>query len=423
MYKGKYLSVIIAAGGMGTRFGADSKESAPKQYINIGGKSMIVAAAEPFFKCCDADEIVFVVPDGYLTHTCGIIVKEMSGFWIHAASSAQKLTVNYGGRDHIVRVVHGGQDRAASVRSGLEAIGEDAAGGIVLIHDAARPFVTRDLILRVLEAAHAYGAAVPVTPVNDTIYGYGEDGFAAGIPERDRLRGAQTPQGFDLALIKEGHWRALAEGLSLTDDGAAVFACGARVALVEGDTANIKVTLPEDLSEASAPGIGGDRVRVGIGFDAHRFSEGRALVLGGVSIPHDKGLLGHSDADVLTHALMDAILGALHEGDIGKLFPDSDPALAGISSFTLLSGVVSLMKKRGYEIGNADLTLVAERPRIAPYSAEIEKRLASLLETEPERISLKATTTERLGFTGREEGIAAEAIVLLRTSKLRKAEG
>ena len=383
---------------------------------------MIVAAAEPFFKCCDADEIVFVVPEGYSTHTCRLVVQEMNGFWIHATSSVQELTVHYGGRGHVVKVVHGGKDRAASVRSGLEAIGKEAAGGLVLIHDAARPFITCGLILRVLEAAYAYGAAVPVTPVNDTIYGYGEDGFAAGIPERNRLRGAQTPQGFGLSLIKEGHRRALEQGLSLTDDGAAVFACGTRVALVEGDTANTKVTLPEDLAAASAPG-GDARVRVGIGFDAHRFSEGRALVLGGVRIPYDKGLAGHSDADVLTHALMDAMLGALREGDIGKLFPETDPALAGISSLALLSGVVSLMKKRGYEIGNADLTIVAERPRIAPYSGEIERQLASVLETEPENISLKATTTEKLGFTGREEGMAAEAIVLLRTSKFRKAEG
>ena len=421
MYKGKYFSVMIAAGGMGTRFGSSLYGSLPKQFLSVGSKSMIMASAEPFLESGYADEIIFVVPTGYLKHTCGLVEREMKGSLFHAEDTIEQLKVSYGGNDTIIKVVYGGEDRTASVKNGLKAIGEGACqDGLVLIHDAARPFVSNSLILRVLEAAYEYGAAVPVTHVNDTVYVSSDDGFIAGIPDRKRLRMVQTPQGFDLSVIREANSRVIAEGISPTDDGAPVFTGGKRVAMVEGDTSNIKITLPEDLSEASASDAVRGRLKVGIGFDAHRFTEGRALVIGGVNIPHDKGLSGHSDADVLTHALMDAILGALNEGDIGILFPDTDPLFAGISSMALLSGVVSLMNKRGYEIGNVDLTVVAEKPRMAPYYEKIEQRLAGALGTDPLNVSLKATTTEKLGFTGREEGIAAEALVLLKDKQIPK---
>jgi len=420
MYEGKYLAVIIAAGGMGTRFGFESAEGDPKQFISIGGKSMIMAAAEPFLRIGCVDEIIFVTPMGYSRHTCRLIVRELGGVWVHARSSAQMLMARYGDKETAVRVVHGGMDRASSVRSGLKAIHDDGAGGLVLIHDAARPFVSEDLIMRVLEASDKYGAAVPVARVSDTVYIMGEEGMAAGVPDRGRLRGAQTPQGFDLATIRLAHKRAADEGTSPTDDGAPVFAGGGRVALVDGEPANIKITVPEDLPEMTSFRGGESGLKAGIGFDAHRFREGRPLILGGVKIPFDKGLDGHSDADVLTHALMDAILGALHEGDIGKLFPDSDPALKGVSSMALLAGVVSLMDQRGYEIENVDLTVVAERPRVAPHREEIERWLSKALGTTHERVSLKATTTEKLGFTGREDGIAAEAIVLLKNKMILK---
>ena len=406
---------------MGTRFGADPYEAAPKQFINVGGHSMIIASALPFLECDHVDEIIFVAPIGYARHTCKLIVREMNGVWIHAQTSAQKLTVKRNGRVIETKVVHGGQDRAASVQSGLRAIDEEvSAGGLVLIHDAARPFVSVNLITKVLETAYEYGAAVPVTQVSDTVYVDGDDGFVAGIPDRKRLRGVQTPQGFDLDTIREAHRHAQAKGFSPTDDGTPVFSSGGRIALVEGESSNIKITVPEDLPDAVPLWGGGVGLRVGIGFDVHRFGDDRALVLGGVNVPHEKGLVGHSDADVLTHALMDAILGALHEGDIGRLFPDTDPVFKGISSIELLGGVVSLMDKRGYQIENADLTIVAEKPRIAPYSAVIERSLADALGTEAKNVSLKATTTEKLGFTGREEGIAAEAVVLIRNKNIPK---
>ena len=392
MYKGRKVSVIIAAGGAGTRFGAQG----PKQFLDVGGMSMVMASAVPFLDSGYTDWMGFVVPRGYEEKCAALAEREL------CAVLAK------------VRVVTGGSDRAASVRAGLEAAEADGmADGLVLIHDAARPFVSGALIGRVLEAANEHGAAVPATPVLDTVYITCGDGFAAGIPDRAGLRAVQTPQGFDFALILEAHRRAFSEGISVTDDGAPVFSGGGRVALAEGDPANTKITAQGDMP---GPGLGRvlpGSLRVGIGFDAHRFCEGRPLVLGGLKIPFEKGLLGHSDADVLTHALMDAILGALKEGDIGGMFPDTDPAFAGVSSMALLQKVVFLMKERGYGVANADLTLVAERPRMAPYREDIEQRLAVALGTAKENVSLKATTTEKLGFTGREEGIAAEAVILL----------
>ena len=357
---------------------------------------MISAAAEPFLSCGYADEIVFVVPEGEEAQTQEMIGREL-------------------GNGFRVSVVCGGGDRAASVRAGLNAIaaGDEESSdedGLVLIHDAARPFVSIEVIERVLEAAYGHGAAVPVMPVKETVYVCGDGGFAEECPSRERLKAAQTPQGFGYKAIREAHAYALAEGLAVTDDGAPVLAMGRRVALVEGEPENKKITTQDDMA-----------LRVGIGFDAHRFCEGRPLMLGGIEIDFEKGLDGHSDADVLTHALMDAILGAMHEGDIGGMFPDTDPAYKGASSVALLGEVASLMNRRGYRLVNADLVLVAERPRMTPYKASIEHMFAKILNADHESISLKATTTERLGFTGREEGIAAEAVVLLESKE--KAEG
>ena len=417
MYKGRKVAVIIAAGGAGTRFGAEG----PKQFLDVGGRSMAMAAAAPFVECGYADWMAFAVPEGYEGLCARLAAEELGAVLarrrdgreapgVPGPDGREALGVHApDGREVVLRVVTGGADRAASVRAGLEAAEADGmAGGLVLIHDAARPFVTAGVIGRVLEAADRHGAAAPAVPVLDTVYITDGDGFALKIPDRAGLRAVQTPQGFDFASIRDAHRRAFSEGISVTDDGAPVLAGGGRVALAEGDPANAKITMPGDL-----PG----GLRAGIGFDAHRFCEGRALVLGGLEIPFEKGLLGHSDADVLAHALMDAILGALKEGDIGRMFPDTDPAYAGVSSMRLLGEVVSLMERRGYSVVNADMTLVAERPRMAPYREGIERGIARALGTAPENVSLKATTTERLGFTGREEGIAAEAVVLIENKK------
>jgi 2-C-methyl-D-erythritol 2,4-cyclodiphosphate synthase/2-C-methyl-D-erythritol 4-phosphate cytidylyltransferase len=384
--------VILAAGGAGERFGGER----PKQFTDLDGKSIFEAAAELFAADARVDEIVAVVPEAYAGRA-GAVLQEIGKTkkWI---------------------VVPGGADRTASVQAGLAAV--SAGDGLVLIHDAARPFASAEVIDRVLEAAHVYGAAVPAVPVTDTIYetkqsGEGEAAlrFAAGIPLRAALRAVQTPQGFDLALIRAAHRQTAEAGLPVTDDGMPVFALGKPVAVVAGDPANIKITTPEDLPSFVPRGSG---FRVGFGFDAHRFTDDRPLILGGIRIPFEKGLAGHSDADVLTHALIDAILGALCAGDIGQRFPDTDDAYKGVSSLLLLADVVALMQSEGYEIANCDLTLVAERPKMAPHRRAVEENLAAALGTEPENVSLKATTTEKLGFTGREEGIAAEAAVFLR---------
>ena len=378
MYKGRPVAALIMAGGSGTRFGSD----APKQFVPMDGETMLRRAIRAFENHPSVDEVIVVVPSGYEDFAEG-----------RKTASA-------------------GADRAASVRNGLDAVPSRFEGGLVLIHDAARPFVARAVIDRVLEAACEAGAAVPAVPVTDTVY---DDDSNDGeqtvrVLPRGRLAAAQTPQGFDLALIRAAHARAFAEGLTVTDDGSTALAAGCELRLVEGDAANRKITTREDWPVTPAR-------RAGIGFDAHRFETGpaarRPLVLGGVAIPFDRGLEGHSDADVLTHALMDAILGALHLGDIGLLFPDTDERYRGISSMVLLADVTARMREAGYEIENADTTLVCERPKIAPHRETVERSLAEALGVQPEHVSVKATTTEKLGFTGREEGIAAEAIVLL----------
>ena len=417
MYKGKYLTVLIAAGGAGTRFGAGD----PKQFLDIGGRSMLTSSIEPFLLLGYVDEIVVTAPGTYIERACDLIIKELGAMWVHTKDGNQKLKISTREKDIFLYVVSGGIDRAASVRAGLDAAGKDnpEEGGLVLIHDAARPFVNTGLIERVIDAAYTYGAAVPAISVRDTVYFTDEYDFAETIPDRARLRAVQTPQGFALELIKKAHAAAVGEGLTVTDDGMPVLSTGERVALVEGCHENIKITIQEDIYTRKGL-YAGSGMRVGIGYDAHRFEEGSALILGGIEIPFFKRLSGHSDADVVTHALIDAILGALSEGDIGMMFPDTDEKYAGISSILLLEEVVSLMEKLGYEVVNADLTLVAEWPRMTNYREKIELRLAGVLGIEPEDISLKATTTEKLGFTGREEGIAAEAVVLLKAKNADK---
>jgi len=405
MYDEKRVVALIVGGGSGSRFGGETA----KQFLNVGGEMMILAAARPFFEHAAVDALVFAVPEDSL----GWFRAEVENAF--GASRAKSVVV-----------VAGGRTRAESVLGGLDAA-EVFEPSIVLIHDAARPFVTESVIGRVLAAAAECGAAVPCVSVTDTVYEThvttDDTGlWLASVPERSRLAAGQTPQGFDFDLIRRAHAEALNSGLAVTDDGSPVSAVGHAVRIVDGDVTNVKITTRADLPERSFGFDVGDGVcRVGMGFDAHRFASpdaGRKLILGGVVIDFDKGLDGHSDADVLTHALMDAILGALKLGDIGTLFPDTDERYRGISSMKLLSFVMKLVNERHYSIKNADMTIVAERPRIAPVRDSIERSLAAALGVDAGDVSVKATTTERLGFTGREEGIAAEAVVLLRRSDL-----
>ena len=306
-------------------------------------------------------------------------------------------------------VAPGGASRRESVYSGLRALPDDV--GIVAIHDAARPFVSREVILATLESAREYGSGVICTPVVDTIKQLLPDGTVV-TPRRESLRAVQTPQSFDCRRILEAHRRAAEEGLSVTDDASLYehYYSDLRLVSAQGAEENRKLTTKADFDALTSPA---PDVRVGQGYDAHRLAEGRRLVLCGVEVPHDRGLDGHSDADVALHALMDALLGALGEGDIGRHFPDSDPQYKGIDSMLLLRDVMSRVRARGYRVGNADITIVAQRPKLAAFMPRMRARVAEGLCVPEDRVNVKATTTERMGFEGEQLGISAQAAVLL----------
>jgi len=319
-----------------------------------------------------------------------------------------------------VVVLAGGKERQDSVSIGLEALVKaHPETDYVLVHDGARPYVTREIIESTLAHTLQSGAAVAAVPAKDTIKMLGENGVTT--PDRSLLYAAQTPQGFETGLLRKAYELAAAQGFIGTDDAQLVERTGHKVALAEGAYANLKITTPEDMKPPEADtAIAGiqrsglpERCLAGIGFDAHALVEDRPLILAGIHIPFEKGLLGHSDADVLTHAVMDALLGAAGLGDIGKHFPDTDPAYKGISSMALLKKVVSLLDEKGLRVSNLDATIIAQRPKLAPYHDMMIQNLAAALACEPHRLNLKATTTEKLGITGREEGMAAEAICIL----------
>lgn len=318
------------------------------------------------------------------------------------------------------RVVGGGADRMASVRAGLAEV--SATSDVVLVHDGARPFLTPELVRRCLEGAAAHEAVVAALPAAETIKEVSPDGLVRGTLERSRLWTVQTPQVFRRSLLEKAHAAAARAGVSGTDDASLVERLGHLVHVVMGDPENIKVTWPQDLAQAERvvrerehPGDRETGARAGIGYDAHRFGEGRALILGGVRFEAARGLVGHSDADVVCHAICDALLGALGGGDIGGHFPDSDSQFAGISSLALLERVAGMVRAAGCEIGNVDAVVIAEEPRIAPRVLEMRRALAGAMGIEESRVNVKGKTEEGMGFTGRKEGIASQAVCLLRT--------
>ncbi len=307
------------------------------------------------------------------------------------------------------KVVCGGAERRDSVWHGLQEVAPGTA--IVLIHDAARPFLSRQLISACIAAAQRHGAAVVAMPIADTLKQAAEDGIVTATVPRDRLWGAQTPQGFKFPLLFAAYQQAVTANWTVTDDASVVERAGHRVCLVEGETMNFKITRPSD--QAMAERMLGSGMRVGFGYDVHRLVANRALVLGGVTVPHSHGLLGHSDADVLIHAIMDALLGAAALGDIGQHFPDTDPRYLGSSSRGLLTDVVALLHASGYTPTSIDATLVAQAPRLAPFIPAMQACLAATLGLRCECVSVKATTTEGLGFVGEGAGIAAYATACL----------
>lgn len=300
-------------------------------------------------------------------------------------------------------VVSGGQTRADSVRNGLAA----ADGTLVAIHDAARPFVSQSLITRVLQAAACTGAAAPAVPVKDTIKVAGRDGVVQTTPDRATLYAVQTPQCFSRQLYEQALHKVTGERASLVTDDCSLFElAGFPVTLTEGDYENFKITTKDDLQKEKT-------MRIGHGYDVHRLVEGRKLILGGVEIPYEKGLLGHSDADVLLHAVMDAVLGAAALGDIGKHFPDTDPAYKGADSMELTRAVAAMIRERGYVVGNIDATILCQAPKLAPHIGAMRQNIADAFGIPVENVSVKATTEEHLGFTGKGEGIAVHAVTLL----------
>ena len=299
-------------------------------------------------------------------------------------------------------VVQGGAARADSVKNGLAA----AHGKLVAIHDAARPFVSADLITKALQTAAESGAAAPAVPVKDTIK-IAKDSRVVSTPDRSTLFAVQTPQCFRTALYRQALAAVDAATAALVTDDCSLFElAGLPVTLTEGDYANLKITTPEDLQKEKT-------MRIGHGYDVHRLVEDRKLVLGGVEIPYEKGLLGHSDADVLLHAVMDAVLGAAALGDIGKHFPDTDPAYKGADSLALTREVAAILTRHGYKLGNIDATLLCQAPKLAPHIPAMRQNIADAFGVDISAVSVKATTEEHLGFTGEGLGIAAHAVALI----------
>lgn len=371
---------IITAAGRGIRAG----DGGPKQWRALAGRPLLAHTLEAFRAIPEIDRLILV---------------------LHPEDAALAVPL----LDARTTTVIGGASRDASVRAALEALeGSDATR--VLIHDGARPLVSAAVIRRVLAALEEAPGAAPAVPVSDALW-RGEAGRVTGLAPRAGLFRAQTPQGFHFPAILDAH-RAHPGGAA--DDVEVALAAGLDVAITEGEEDNIKLTWPGDFARAERilRGRAMD-IRIGNGFDVHAFAPGDHLWLCGVKIPHDKTLLGHSDADVGMHALTDAIYGALAEGDIGRHFPPSDPQWKGAASDIFLAHAAGLMRGRGYRLANADVTLLCERPKIGPHAIEMQRKLEEIMEVEMGSVSVKATTTERLGFTGREEGIAALATATL----------
>ncbi len=303
-------------------------------------------------------------------------------------------------------IVCGGDTRQASVAQGIHALPLEC--DIVLVHDGARPLLDGNTVKNVIEGVRIYGSAIASTPVTDTIHVTDSEKRLASTPERETLRAVQTPQGFRRDWLERAHNEC--KGV-FSDDAALVAALGYPIHLVDGSRNNLKLTTPEDIRQAMLLLSG--LPRVGHGYDAHRLVEDRKLILGGVEIPYEKGLLGHSDADVLVHAIIDALFGAAAMGDIGQHFPDRDPQYKGISSLLLLDETRRILTEQGYAIMNVDATLIAQRPKLASFIPDMRKRIADMLRVDIDAVSVKATTTEGMGFEGSGEGISAHAVAML----------
>lgn len=416
-------AAVVVAAGRGIRIGGDT----PKQYRSVGGQAVLTRtltalAAHP--------GIVRIQP---------VIAPDAAEFYRACLADLDAAT-----RDKVAAPVPGGATRQQSVRAGLEALDGSQAPDLVLVHDAARPHVDVALIERALVAGRDHRAAVPGIAVTDTIKIVDDLGDGSGrvreTPRREGLRAVQTPQSFAYGLLRDAHRRAAEADLhAFTDDGALAEWAGLSVVVFEGDPRNRKITQPADLIEADR-GFSGQYptalseaqpmttyvTRLGTGFDVHAFTDGDHVWLGGVKIPADRGVLAHSDGDVALHALTDALLGAIADGDIGTHFPPSDEQWRGASSDRFLAHAVELVRARGGKIDHLDITVLAEAPRIGAHREAIRSRIAEIAGVPLSSVSIKATTTEKLGFVGRAEGLAAQAAATVRlpevTAELNAAD-
>jgi 2-C-methyl-D-erythritol 4-phosphate cytidylyltransferase/2-C-methyl-D-erythritol 2,4-cyclodiphosphate synthase len=386
-----HVSAIIAAGGRGLRLGADR----PKQFLEIGGRSILEMSVAALAASERITEIVIALPEDHL------------GAESAAISRAIQRPLSF---------VPGGARRQDSVANAFAKTSPQA--DVILIHDAARPFVSRDVIGRAIDGARTYGAAIAAIAARDTIKqtidGPSSEGGArlirATIP-RETVFLAQTPQAFRRDILA----RALDEGAGIdaTDEAMLVERLGLPVHVVEGDQRNVKITTPEDLALAQAATLRTAHMRIGNGYDLHRLVPGRPLILAGVTIPFELGLDGHSDADIVCHAVTDAILGAAAAGDIGRMFPDTDPKWKGADSIKLLKGAVAKLHEAGYRVSNVDVTVIAQKPKLLPYLDQMRANLAAALDVEPSAVSVKGKTNESVDSMGRGESMACHAVALI----------
>ena len=385
----KRVTAVLVAAGSSTRMGFD------KLSFDLGGETVVQRSIRAFAECPLVDEIV-------------LVAGKNRAFLEQQAAACPKP----------VQVVSGGATRAESAKNGVLA----AHGDLVAVHDAARPFVSEAVIEAAVYAAAACGAAAPAVPVKDTVKravrGDGktvpETCMVAETPDRSTLYAVQTPQCFDRAAYLAALEELDAEKARLVTDDCSLFELTGRpVQLTQGDYANLKITTREDLPRPQQKE--GEPMRIGHGYDVHRLVEGRKLILGGVEIPYEKGLLGHSDADVLAHAVMDAVLGAAALGDIGKHFPDTDPEYAGADSLMLARHVARIVRENGWKVENIDSTILCQKPKLAPYIPAMREKLAEAFGMPLDAVSVKATTEEHLGFTGEGLGIAVHAVALIET--------
>jgi 2-C-methyl-D-erythritol 4-phosphate cytidylyltransferase/2-C-methyl-D-erythritol 2,4-cyclodiphosphate synthase len=392
------VAAVVAAGGTGTRMSA----AVPKQFLEIAGKPILLHTVENIASLEEVRQIVVALPEEHIQTAAEILGRET-------------IRVE-------VQCVPGGDNRQESVHRGVRHIGPDV--DVIMVHDAVRPVCDRDMMRRVLDAAWAKGAAIPGLPATETIQRVSRKGRVLATPPRKELFAIQTPQAFHAGILRSALDQAHQEGFLGTDESSVVRWAGHPVTVVPGSPDNLKITRPLDLAiaelliskgsrERNGKDMGDTKLRIGQGIDYHRLAEGRKLIIGGVEIPFDRGLEGHSDADVLSHAICDALLGAAALGDIGQHFPDTDSANRNRSSLEFLREVRSKIEAAGWMIQNIDATLLAQRPKLMPHSPAMKKNIEEALGLRASEVSIKATTTEGMNAEGRGEGISAQAIALL----------